>query len=221
MTININVILPSDNVIKTNVEKILRDSLNGTISRAATHIQKRLRILIGQAITDSQEYQSLTVGRLYHAVGVPDVKNRLNSIIDTWSESLVVIPKLVRFTSGGIKGGLNIKGVDITWKDVLSEADATFVTTKGALLPWLDWLLIQGTKIIVKDYDVVFKRSRFSRTGRGLMIKTNSHFTDGKNFKIPAEFAGTPRNNFVTRALAGVEAQVEGIITTEVLRQVR
>ena len=53
MTININVILPSDNVIKTNVEKILRDSLNGTISRAATHIQKRLRILIGQAITDS------------------------------------------------------------------------------------------------------------------------------------------------------------------------
>lgn len=216
MPISIEVKLPAPEVIERKAKKALRASLNGMLNRSSVEIQKRLRILIFQAITLSEEYQALISGPLHHEIGVPDVATRLSSIINTWANSITVKVRLVRFTSTGIIGGFRITGLDASWSDVLTSPDASFVTEKGKNLPWLEWLLIQGKGVIVRDYEVILSTTRRSRTGKGIMVRGKR-----RRWKIPSQHAGTTKNNFVTRALERASKRIGDIVMTEVLKQVR
>jgi hypothetical protein len=67
--------------------------------------------------------------------------------------------------------------------------------SKGYSLPWLKWLLFEGSKPLIKNYSVKFGSNKRSRTGQAIMISSN------KNWKVPSEFAGTVTNNWITRAI--------------------
>ncbi|GAH09222.1 unnamed protein product [marine sediment metagenome] len=115
-------------------------------------------------------------------------------------------------TSNRVSASLEIGVVRADYGDVLTDIAAVFVTKKGTPLPWLEWLLKFGDKAIVRGYDVApAASSRRSRTGR-LIMKAGR----GKRWKVPSEFSGTLRNNFVTRALDGLEPTILKIMESSI-----
>jgi hypothetical protein len=90
---------------------------------------------------------------------------------------------------------------------LLSVADQfSVITEKGQQLPWLKWLLFEGTSSIVKDYDVKFGPNTKSRTGEAIMVQTN------RSWRVPPEFAGTIADNWFTRAIDSIDDSIETII---------
>jgi hypothetical protein len=149
--------------------------------------------------TSTQEYQSLVGdGELAKAFGLPqnDAISKLDEIIDTLANSIQV--KFVKFGNGatGITGGINVYAFAANFKDILSLSAATVTTNKGQVLPWLDWLLIQGDKIIIVDYDLVYGNYPSSRAGDAIMYKKK-----GGIWRVPSQFAGDINNNWITRAI--------------------
>ena len=61
-------------------------------------------------------------------------------------------------------------------------------------MPWLDWLITEGDKPIVKGYKYV--NDVIGRSGQGIMKQQN-----GESWRVPPEFAGDINDNFITRAL--------------------
>jgi hypothetical protein len=77
-------------------------------------------------------------------------------------------------------------------------------------LPWLEWLLLYGGKIIVRDYRVKMGSNNRSRTGMAVMVESS-----GSNWRVPTEFAGTSNNNWVTRAINKIDNKILDILETE------
>ena len=73
-------------------------------------------------------------------------------------------------------------------------------------LPWLEWLLFKNNAPIVKNYNVKFGSSPYSRSGLAIMVPSSN------NWRVPPEFAGSIRNNWTTRAISRAEPAVYGII---------
>ena len=88
-----------------------------------------------------------------------------------------------------------------SYSDVLGSSAAIQRTKKGQNLEWLDWLLIQGDKIIIKEYEI---SSGEGRAGRFVMKKT----VTGK-WGVPSTFAGTPNNNWITRAIQSASTIID------------
>jgi hypothetical protein len=97
------------------------------------------------------------------------------------------------------------------YEDVLSSADAFVIDdAKSLKLPWLEWLLLYGGKIIVRSYEVKVGPNPHSRTGLAIMKPSK------KNWRVPAEFSGTRENNWVTRALDRLDDSIPNLIQTEI-----
>jgi hypothetical protein len=73
-------------------------------------------------------------------------------------------------------------------------------------LPWLEWLLLKGNSIIVRNYNVKYGQNPRSRSGDAIMIDSTS------SWRVPPEFAGTTRDNWTTRALNRVDKDINRII---------
>ena len=80
--------------------------------------------------------------------------------------------------------------------------EATVTDNQGQKLPWLEWLLLRGNQIIIRNYQVRMGASPYSRTNMAVMVQSK------KNWRVPMEFAGTITNNWTTRALDKVDAQI-------------
>jgi hypothetical protein len=64
----------------------------------------------------------------------------------------------------------------------------------GNIIPWVDWLLLEGDSFIISDY--TFSASNRGRSGFGIMVEDV-----GKAWRVPALYSGTLKNNWVTRTL--------------------
>ena len=83
---------------------------------------------------------------------------------------------------------------------------ASVIDDDGYVLPWLEWLLLEGQSIIVKNYEVLYTKSASSRSGMALMQPSKS------SWRVPSQFAGTEKNNWTTRAINSVEDNIYIII---------
>lgn len=82
---------------------------------------------------------------------------------------------------------------------------------RGYQLPWLKWLLVEGTKPIVKNYAVKFGPNKSSRTGMAVMVNSSS------NWSVPSEFAGTISSNWISRAIDDIsDLFISSIIENEI-----
>lgn len=168
-------------------------------------IRARLMPLIQQviieAIHNSSEYQSLTQpgGILRGELGIPDAARRITTFIDIWVKNIDFIVYPWRMAGRQIRGGFEFKAIDATFKDVLAHDDALLITEKDQLLPWLEWLLLEGDKILVTDHVYIqTSRARFySRTNQGIMSKQST----GIGWKVPAQYSGVISDNWITRTI--------------------
>ena len=190
--------------------------LQSALKRSASAVQRRMGEVCESLITGETEYHQLLSGTLLGELGIPDVNAKLTHILQTIKRSVTVESPVVQVYRQTIMGGMLIKMIKSDYLDILGLPDASYSTLKGANIPWLDWLLLEGDRIIVVGYDVNLdltpSEALSSRTGLALMTK-------GSGWRIPPEYSGVAQDNFITRAFDGasVEALLVNVIKEEIL----
>ena len=190
--------------ILTALKKHLNDVMVVAANKASVAVQSKMRRLLGEHPT----VRALKGGSLADELGVPQLEVRINNIIDIWIKSMVVKVKKVSIKQGQLVGGFKLQMIKSDWTDVLQHPDSIFATEKDYTLEWLDWLLIQGSRIVVRDYDY-FAKSGTGRSGQGIM---NPYF-GRKRWSIPYAYQGTRNNNFCTQAIEIVHTHLDKILT--------
>jgi hypothetical protein len=174
----------------------LRDEINRVVAFSCIPIKYALKPIVKIAIESTLEYQSLCSngGLLRKNLGLEYPAFDMDKIIELIQENMEVKP--VKVTVRGIQlvGGLQVGILRTGYGDILGLPDS-FYDSNGHKIEWLNWLLTKGDGIIVSGYryrDASGRGRAGSRAG-GLMYK-------GGAWRVPPQFSGTARNNFLTRA---------------------
>jgi hypothetical protein len=77
-----------------------------------------------------------------------------------------------------------------------------YITDDGKDILWLNWLLTQGSRIIVDGWTVVHSKSPESRAGGALM-------TEIGNYRVNPEHSGVINDNFITRAIDEILPEIQ------------
>lgn len=187
--------------IKKKVTIAFRDELNAQLPKAASRIEVAIKNRTDQFFMNTPEAQALINGPLNFHFGIPAGEElvRVGSIIRTIANNVSVTSKRVSLVGNSLRGGLTVGVLISDFSDVLSNPEAIIVTDKGQSLPWLEWLLLEGDRIIITDYEIAFGHHNHSRSGNAIMKKN----TGGGIWRVPPQYSGTIRNNWLTRAILG------------------
>jgi len=209
MTIRANIDLPN---FKADFEKKILREIKTVINKAmpsiVNKIKSRLKAEFVRLVKESAEYTALVSGDLRGEIGLPD-PTVVDTVIDAWADGIQVT-----FTKRGKLGSIEIGMIQADYADVLSLPDASYVYASrdgSTVIEWLRWLLLESTSIIVVGY--VFAASNRGRTGLGIMVNRN-----GGGWRVPAQYAGTANDNFVTRALVDIERTIDIIVRQEITK---
>ena len=195
-------------VVREITNRIKREAENIKVA-----ITDKIRTTVREGLVATPEYQSVVQGKLRAELGIPNSDARIVSIVDTWVNNIIVKVKTSKNPFLSIEIGM----IQDDYGDVLGTAEASYTTSKGRNIPWLEWLLIAGDKTLVADYIFTEDISTgISRTGLGLMRQKNTG-----RWHVPREFAGTATNNFVTRSLSRLEGEVIAIMQKEVAKRLK
>lgn len=168
--------------------------------------------IVRQAILTSPEYVAICPGgELHHQLGIPDIKSRMDTIIEVILSNInlnVISPTVSNTT---ITGKVEINILKSDYSDILNLAQATLFS-EGSNLNWLSWLLLKGDSPIILGYHYYPKYSKNSRTGFGIMEPTGA-------WEIPEEYSGTANNNWLTRATNKIGEKIPLIMEKEILSQ--
>lgn len=185
-------VLDTEQQIQNGILSALLRDADKIMKKAVKDLKKTVPKIIEAAIITQPEYMSLAGGRLKDEFGIPDAPNKIDTLLNFWKDIDVKYkPPIIR--SSQIVSSITVEAIRADYSDVLGSPAAIQRTKKGQNLEWLDWLLIQGDKIIIKEYEI---SSGEGRAGKFVMKKT----VTGK-WGVPSNFAGTPNNNWITRAI--------------------
>tara|TARA_Y100000401_G_scaffold90354_1_gene75941 strand:- start:1249 stop:1875 length:627 start_codon:yes stop_codon:yes gene_type:complete len=200
MKASIEIIETNDQIQQAILKALLKD-VGKTMVKSAKILENKLPTIIETAIISQPEYVSLVSGQLKQEFGIPDARSKIEQLLQIWKNVEV------NYSKPTIKGGqivskISIYAIRSDYSDVIGLAAAYQRTKKGQSLPWLDWLLNQGDKVIIKEYEIVDGKK--GRAGDKVMKKT----VRGK-WSVPSSFAGNPNNNWITRAIDSVSSVIE------------
>lgn len=206
-------LVESDSQIRKQILDSIQDYLKPKLIQAINAVSRQLPNMVSQAIMSQPEYNSLINGALKFELGVPDAASRISSMIDIWSSGLRVNYGALKQGGNGLSASFSVDMIKDDYADILSS-DLAIVTDdiSGVTIPWLEWLLLAGGNILVKNYRVQFGPNQRSRTGYAIMVEAD------QNWRIPSEFAGTKTNNWITRALEPIEDQIIDLMIKELER---
>lgn len=202
-------VIDSNSEIYTAILKALLPEVKDFINTAFTQIKASLPLVIRAAITDTPEYRSLLDGQLKYEFGIPDSASKLAGLLDIWSNNLNEIYNPPSIQNNQIKASFSVSMIRVDFADVL-YTDYGYMqdSIRGYNLPWLEWLLLEGNRTIISDYQVLVGPNKASRTGMAIMSPSK------KSWRVPSSYAGTENDNWITRALDSISPQIQQIINT-------
>lgn len=175
--------------------------------KAINNIKSKLPDVIRQAIINTPEYESILSGKLKYEFGIPNPGVKLANLLTVWSTNIEYHYKQPTITGSRILASFSANCIKADFSDVLYTDFAAVVDNlRGYTLPWLEWLLFEGNKTIVKKYEVSLGPNKKSRTGYAIMKSSR------KSWKVPSEFAGTSNDNWITRAIDNAESEIQKVI---------
>ena len=190
-------LLDTDSQIRSKILDSIRNYLQPRINKTQRSLQNTIPNMVKNVLMGEPEYNSLLSGLLRSELGVPDADSRIASIFQAWTNSIVIQNTPLKISSRGIVGGFSIDMIRSDFSDILSLSSATITDNiSGSIIPWLQWLLLDGSKILIRNYTVQFGPNSRSRTGNAIMVSSEK-----QNWRVPPEFAGTVNNNWITRAI--------------------
>lgn len=191
--------------IISGIQNVMRSRINSAVHVAAGNIRRDLLQLIEGLFKGSPTYQSLISGQLKDELQVPDIDQRLEQILNTLKASLDVSVIPVASVAGSFRGGLNINLIRSGFQDILRLAAASY-DRPGFAVPWLEWLLMQGDRVILMNYNFQVSTNQVSK---GTPISSPAYAANavgvaaldkGGTWRVPAGFAGDLSDNWITRA---------------------
>lgn len=196
--------------IKDLITNLLFDTIFKRMKRAAASSEGVFRGIIEGAVKGSQEYSAMIPGgRYYSDLGVPDIKERLDRIIDKLAESVDF--KLYRDKKSiTYQAGISREKIG----QLVELSDGVFTTEKGTDLEWLRWLLQEGDRFIIIGFNTYIK-PEFSRTGYKIMVNTKTQ----RGWRVPPEISGTENNNFITRSFENISSTIENFMIDNILNK--
>ncbi len=185
------------NVIEKRILRAIIDLMNVKFPLIVSAVEADIANNFARIFLSEPEAQSLESGDLMIRFGLSPSTTipALDMILNTLANSVKV--KFTKFSLSGtrINGGLKIEAVRDDFKDIIGLPVSTITTTNGTNLPWLEWLLLEGDKIVVADYNVRYGNFPSSRSGGGIMVESKG------GFRVPPQYSGVIDNNWITRAI--------------------
>ncbi len=172
--------------------------------------------IVRDEIVNSHEYQQMLPGsRIYHELGIPDIEQRLNKVVDTIIDGIEVNVVFPYMSGDNLGGSYSIKILKKDFSDVLSLSEAQFEYVSkrypmGHTLSWLSWILLSGSNSVILDFHFAPVAKSQSRTGMGLMFK-------GGSWGVQPFLGGTINDNFLIRAANRVAYEVIKVMEKEFL----
>lgn len=199
-------LLESDSYIRDQILQALAKEVQPVLAKTITKITPKIQKLLEEALREEPEYSSLISGQLRLEFGIPDVST-IDTVVKKLAATANVVSNGVSVKSNGLSGGLTLTALErSSMGGLISNDNAIVITNKGQPLPWLQWLLYEGNKPIIRNYEVKIGPNPNSRTGNAIMVDSD------KNWRVPPAFAGTINNNWVTRAVDRVSNSIPKII---------
>jgi hypothetical protein len=207
-------LLDSNAVIGTKILSAIISQLQPAFTQTQQALQQSLPKIVKDVLILEPEYASLLSGQLRSELGIPDADSKIDQIFNAWSTNLLVENKPISIKGSGLSGGFSINIIKSDFSDILSLPAAVVVdNTSGSIIPWLQWLLIEGNQILIRDYKLRMGPNSRSRTGNAIMVSSSKD-----NWRVPPQFAGTINNNWVTRAIDRLDDTVLSYIEKELER---
>jgi len=192
-------------------QKINRRLMTGVMK---SNLKSLTRVMIENSIMAQPEYESLvnSTGVLRTELGLSDADSRLMSLLRVLMRSVNVAITPARVVGNSVTGQIVITAVPGDFADLLSSPAASYTTDKGAVIPWLEWLLLKGDTILIATHKTVYdpKKAGVSRTGHDIMLPSD------EGWRVPPEFSGTINNNFITRAVNDALPNLRSSIEAEI-----
>lgn len=199
-------LLESDSYIKNQILEALSKQANIVLKNTSQKILPKIKILLENALKQEPEYISLISGQLRLEFGIPDASS-IDDIVKKLSETVSISVQNSTIKNNGVSGGILLTALEkASMGGLINDSSAMVVDSKGYSLPWLQWLLYEGNKPIVKNYEVKLGPNPRSRTGMAIMVDSD------KNWRVPPAFAGTINNNWIIRALDRVSNDITKLI---------
>lgn len=207
-------ILENNSQIVSAIIHSIRDVINEAIKKSMSKIVDGAKEIISESLRQEPEYGSLMSGKLKADFGIPN-SSVVQRVVDALVNTVTVTDIPITANNNGLRGGFILtmmKSDDLS--GVIHQDIASVSDIKGYTLPWLEWLLLQNNTPIVKNYEVKYGPSPYSRSGLGIMVPS-----DG-DWRVPPEFAGSQENNWTTRAVDRSEAQIYKLIQQSIEKNI-
>jgi|688.fasta_scaffold291729_2 hypothetical protein len=207
-------LLDSNAVIGTKILSAIISQLQPAFTKTQQSLQQVLPKIVKEALILEPEYASLLSGQLRSELGIPDADSKIDQIFNAWSNNVVVQSRAITMKGSGLSGGFSINVIKSDFSDVLSlPASVVVDSVSGSIIPWLQWLLLEGNQILIRDYKLKMGSNPRSRTGNAIMVSSTKD-----NWRVPPQFAGTINNNWVTRAIDRLDDTILSYIEKELER---
>lgn len=205
-------------VIERRLKETIANKMNLSVRLAMPNIRARVGQLLEDSIRNSHEVNELLDGDLRHQLGATkdEVQATVEFLIERLIRTMQIDFKPFRVFGGKFGGYLEVACFPKTLVDeLIAFPKASFLTKKGVKIPWMEWLLTLGDRIIVKKYDIDYLHTRGSRTGGATMKPVRV-----RGWRVPAAYSGTRRDNFISRALDDIADDIGYIMRAELYRQI-
>lgn len=213
MKINIK-LKDGNNKVIDDILDIMTSELNKVFKTAVSSSNMKIKSILKNAIRLQPEYTALMSGRLRYELGIPNTSS-INNVVDTIVNTTNIQAIPIKKTGRQISGGLDISLVNIDSNILFSEAAVVNDIDRGYILPWLKWLLFDGSAPIVIGYDVMMGSfpNTVSRTGKAIM-------KNGGSWSISSRYAGTEYNNWLTRSVESSKEDIKNMIVSYIKRNI-
>ena len=196
MRVTLN-LLGSNAEIEADIFRALVKEINKSFPAKVAKLRRPIQSTVRTALFSSPEVSSLLAGKLRYDFGIPKGVDVAGDIIDAVVGSVYVqAPPVKSGAAKNIKSDIQISVQPLDFQNILGLSSGTVISEKGASLPWLDWLLTAGDKIIIANFGVRYGAGR-GRSGGGSMSASEKF----RPFKVDTAFSGTIKDNFISRAL--------------------
>jgi len=195
--------------LKQQIKQEIIKTVHKYIPQIQQSVSRRLEQVLFQRLISGVP---TVVGQDLYEIGIPDINDRLQSIIRVASQSFKVT------VTGGTRNILKIS-IGIIKKDYsdlfsLPESVFQYTSKKGSgVLEWLKWVLVEGQGTVVQGYDFS-QRDGFGRTKGGIMVK-------GSGWNVPPNLQGTANDNLLLRTLWNIDKDIENICKQELNRIIK
>lgn len=191
------------------IQKIVYEALckemNKHFRGMAAKLKPQFQKVVTSIFEKTETYESLLSGELRGEFGFPSgtETRAVKAILKAIKDDLWV--GFNKFTTNGntIEGGITVFLVKATLEELFKEPEASHRVvanvdgyTSFFDIPWLEWLLVDGDRVIIQDYTFIHKFA--GRSAHGIMAATKKpqYF-----YRVHPGYAGTINDNWVTRTL--------------------